>query len=305
MIARYDGKGGRWSATGLAVSLLVGAVAFTGAVRGQSAAPAPQSDAATAGKESSATPVAAPAAESAAEPGTDAAAKPASARQVSARPATPAPPAEAAEPGEALPEDVDQALLATLDQKVAEVNFDGAGLADVIDFFRDVTGGTNIVVEWGSLEAAGVDRNAPVTLRVKNVKFGRVLDLVLSSAGRGSVPLGYTIDGNLIRISTAEHLDSITDVRVYDVRDITASEVQIQDLTKLLTESVAPDSWRDSGGSVGVIRPTRNKLVITQTPMNHREIRNVLQMLRQQPSEPARAADAASAAQAPTQPARR
>ena len=32
MIARYDGRSGRWSATGLAVSLLVAGVAFTGAV---------------------------------------------------------------------------------------------------------------------------------------------------------------------------------------------------------------------------------------------------------------------------------
>lgn len=296
MIARYDGKGGRWSAAGLALSLLIGGVALTGPVRGQVEAPpaAPQ-------PETPAEPEPA-----AANPTAERAAEPASARQVTARPATPAPPAETPEAGEAAPEDIDQALLARLDQKVAETNFDGVPLADVVDFLRDVTGGTNIVVEWGSLEQAGVDRNAPITLRVKDVKFGRVLDLVLSSAARGSVPLGYTIDGNIIRISTGEHLDSFKDVRVYDVRDIIASEVQINDLTQLITESVAPDSWRDAGGSVGVIRPTRNKLVVTQTPMNHREIRNVLQMLRQQPPrEPARASDAASAAQAPAPPADR
>ena len=194
-------------------------------------------------------------------------------------------------------EDVDPAVLARLDQKLEEMNFAGAPLADVIDFLRDVAG-VNVVVEWGQLESAGIDRNAPVTLRVKNVKFGRALDLVLSGAAAG-VPLGYAVDGNVIRISTRDHLDSVTAVRVYDVRDIIASEVQVQDLTQLITESVDPDSWRDSGGSVGVIRPTRNKLVVTQTPMNHREIRSLLQKLREQPTEPARAADAASAAQAP------
>ena len=284
MIARYDGKGGRFPAAGLAVSLLIAGVALTGAVNAQVAAPPAQPR---------------PDAPAASAPGaTPSAAEPAPARPVSARPATPPPADGVAEAGEAAPEDVDQALLAQLDQKLAEMNFDAAGLADVIDFLRDVTGGANIVVEWGWLEQAGVDRKAPVTLRVKNVKFGRALDLVLSSAA-ANVPLGYTVDGNIIRISTREHLDSISDVRVYDVRDIIASEVQIQDLTKLITESVAPDSWRDSGGSVGVIRPTRNKLVVSQTPMNHREIRSVLQMLRQQPHEPAPAADAASAAQAP------
>ena len=336
MIASYDGKSGRWSATGLALSLLVGGVAFTGAVRGQSAAP----------------PAGTPA------PAAEAAAPPATAREVNATPAaasTPAPEepitdeagaqklwdekyaskirfekgveanrdevdreylaelkrrggplplaepaAAAARPDSALHEDVDAALLAQLDRKLPEMSFDGAPLTDVVDFLRDVSGGANLVVEWRALESAGVDRNAPVSLRVRNIKFSRALDLVLSAVGGGTVPLGYTLDGNVIRVSTGEHLDSITDVRAYDVRDITAREVPMNDLTKLLTESVAPDSWRDAGGSVGVIRPTRNKLVVTQTPMNHRQIRSVLQMLREEPREPARATDAASAAQGPT-----
>src|SRR4051794_35805708 len=65
MIARYDGKAGRWSATGVVLSLLVGGVALTGAVRGQDAAPA----------------------SSAAQP----AAQPAAGREVKAAPATPPP----------------------------------------------------------------------------------------------------------------------------------------------------------------------------------------------------------------------
>ena len=81
------------------------------------------------------------------------------------------------------------------------------------------------------------------------------------------------------------------------MRDITASEAKIEDLTRLITETVSPDSWRSAGGTVGVILPTRNKLVVTQTPMNHRQIRSVLQMLREDPRQPA-TADAASAAHA-------
>ena len=320
MIARFDGNAGRWSATGLAVSSLVGGIAFTGAVNGQEAAPAP-------------TP----------------AADPAAARQVGATAKLPPPPAsdpvdaEAARklwdekyaariiqvdgrevnrdqvdreylaelaklrqpkpkgPAARTPpvihdEDVDEALLAQLDRKIPELNFDGAALADVVDFLRDVSN-TNMVVEWRALENAGVDRNAPVSVRVRDVKFSRALDMVLRDVSGGTVSLGYTIDGNVIRVSTGEHLDSITDVRAYDVRDITASEAKIEDLTRLITETVSPDSWRSAGGTVGVILPTRNKLVVTQTPMNHRQIRSVLQMLREDPRQPA-TADAASAAHA-------
>jgi hypothetical protein len=204
-----------------------------------------------------------------------------------------------------LDEDVDASVLAQLDRKLPEVSFDGAGLSDVVDFLRDVSG-MNIVVEWGHLATAGLDRNAPVSLRVKNVRFGRTLDLILSSAGNGSVALGYTIQENIVRISTREHLDSLTDVRAYDVRDIVPAEVQVGDLTRLIRESVAPDSWGQDGGGTGSILATKHKIVVRQTPMNHREVRNLLQRLRDDPSRTPQATDAASAAQAvPASPARR
>jgi hypothetical protein len=333
MIARYDGRTGRWSATGLALSLLIAGVSFTGAVNGQDAAPAaPGTSSVSAAQPGPAQPAAARETKPATPRGVQArgAATTSSAAmeqklwnekyqprvivvdgkevnretidreylaelddiKAAARHAGAAPDAAVASD-----EDVDAALLARLDRKLPEASFDGAGLSDVIDFLRDVSG-ANMVVEWGHLANAGVERNAPVTLRVRDVKFSKALDLILSSAAPG-VPVGYSLDGNIIRVSTREHLDGLTDVRAYDVRDILASEAQMTDLTKLITESVAPDTWRNAGGSIGVILPTRNKLVVTQTPMNHRQIRSVLQMLREDPREPARAADAASAAQAP------
>jgi hypothetical protein len=280
MIARYDGKAGRWSAAGIVLSLLVGGVALTGAVKGQDAAPAQAS----------------------------APAQPAAAREVKAAPSPAQPPSSSSQaPATAEPErreeavldeDVDRAVLAQLDRKLPEVNFDGVGLSDVVDFLRDVSG-ANMVVEWGHLAAAGIEKNAPVTLRVKNVKFGRVLDLLLSSAGGGSVPLGYTIEEDIIRVSTREHLDSLTDVRAYDVHDIVPTELQIGDLTKMITETVAPETWREGGGSVGTMHATKHKLIVRQTPMNHRQVRAILRMLREDPTRVPQATDAASAAQGP------
>jgi len=208
------------------------------------------------------------------------------------RPAAPGAAPAPEEPG-VKDEDVDQALLATLERKVPETNFDGAALSDVVDFLRDASG-ANIIVEWKALEAAGIDRNAPVSLRTKNVKFGRVLDLVLSGVTGGTVPVGYSVDDNIIRVSTLEDLDKITDVRAYDVRDIVPTELQMDDLVKMIVDTVATDSWRDSGGTTGVLRVSKHKLIVTQTPMNHRQIRSVLKMLREQPRDAA--ADATSPA---------
>ena len=272
MIARYDGRAGRWSVMGVVLSLLLGGVAVTGAVRGQDAAPAAPAAAAR--------PLDAP-------------------REVTATPAAAVPaaanPAAEAEPAVA-DENVDAAVLAQLDGKLPELNFDGAGLTDVLDFLRDVSG-ANIVVEWGHLANAGVERNAPVSLRLKNVKFSRALDLVLSGAAPG-VPVAFAIEENIIHVSTREHLDSLTEVRAYDVRDIVPAEMQMTELTKMILEAVAPDSWRDGGGSVGTVHASKHKLIVKQTPMNHREVRNILTMLREDPTRVPQATDAASAAQA-------
>ena len=53
----------------------------------------------------------------------------------------------------------------------------------MVDFLRDVSG-ANIFVNWKSLEGAGVDRNAPVTAKLRNVKFSKALSIILDSVGR-------------------------------------------------------------------------------------------------------------------------
>jgi hypothetical protein len=191
----------------------------------------------------------------------------------------------------------DRETSALLDRRIPELNFDGVALADVVDFLRDVSG-ANVFVEWGALEGAGIDRNAPVTVRVRNVSFSNALEMVLSSAGKGSVPIAYGIKDGVIRISTGEQLDRLVDTRAYDVRDLVPAEIEMKDLASMIRASVEPDSWRDSGGSVGALHTSKHKMIVTATDPSHRKIRTILQMLRDEPRQ-ARAEDAASAAQAP------
>jgi len=79
-------------------------------------------------------------------------------------------------------EDPRNAVALALLDRFSEVKFDSVGFADVIDFLRDVSG-ANIFVNWRALEAAEIDRNAPVTARLSNVKFGKALDLILQDVG--------------------------------------------------------------------------------------------------------------------------
>ncbi len=57
---------------------------------------------------------------------------------------------------------------------------------------------------------------------------------------------------------------------------------RLDEVIKLIQDTVAPDSWRESGGPIGAIRTTgTGQLIITQTPENHREVQNLLDQLRE------------------------
>ena len=144
----------------------------------------------------------------------------------------------------------DQAVLAQLERPLPEVNFDGAGFTDVIDFLRDVSG-ANIFVNWKALEDAGVDRNAPVSARLRNVKFAKALTIILDSVSGGTVTLGYTIDDGVITISTGDDIDRNTVTRVYDIRDLIIDIPDFTDAPNFNLQSANQQSQQGGGGGGG------------------------------------------------------
>lgn len=68
----------------------------------------------------------------------------------------------------------DAAMVATptmrevLNRPLPEVHFSAIKFSDAIDFLRDVSG-TNLYVDWRALETAGVKRDAPLTLKVRDI----------------------------------------------------------------------------------------------------------------------------------------
>ncbi|HEX4125083.1 MAG TPA: hypothetical protein VHY37_10195 [Tepidisphaeraceae bacterium] len=55
-----------------------------------------------------------------------------------------------------------------------------------------------------------------------------------------------------------------------------AASVRIDDLLKLIESVVAPDSWRDNGGSVGGISELDGKLYVMQTPVAQAQVKVLL-----------------------------
>jgi beta-lactamase regulating signal transducer with metallopeptidase domain/type II secretory pathway component GspD/PulD (secretin) len=195
-----------------------------------------------------------------------------------------------------------------LDRRLPEINFEGQGLSDVIDFLRDVSG-ADFAVDWRALEAAGIEKDTPVTARLRNITLAKALNVLLGDAGGGKVKLGFLMEGGVIAISTVDGLPKNVVTTVYDMRDLVASipdfdsekDFPFRDgknapppttapakptvnptasLIDLIRSSIDPESWQSAGGH-GSIKETDGQFVITQSPQNHQEIVQLLNQLRE------------------------
>jgi bla regulator protein BlaR1 len=169
----------------------------------------------------------------------------------------------------------DAKVVALLQKQLPEVRFDAIGFPDVIDFLRDVTG-ANITVNWRALEAAGIDRNAPVSVRLKDITFEQALTHVLRDVGGGTVKLAFAVSEASVVISTEEELSSRVQLRTYVVTDL----LQEQDkgsagaLEQLIKQQVTGDI---------VVTAYHDRLLIKATPLQLKEVDAVLAELRRKP----------------------
>ncbi|MCA9243545.1 MAG: hypothetical protein KDA32_06300 [Phycisphaerales bacterium] len=105
-----------------------------------------------------------------------------------------------------------------LSQTIPEVSFEDAPFDQVMEWVAEFTQ-MNVVVRWEQLEVAGVDRDKPVSIRVRNLSLSQVLWMIMSEAG-GETKMAYRASGNLLVLSTADDLGKEMVVKVYDVSDL-------------------------------------------------------------------------------------
>jgi uncharacterized membrane protein YgcG len=133
-----------------------------------------------------------------------------------------------------------------LDATLPEVKFDGVGLGDAIDFLRDVSG-ANIVVNWRALEGDGVSKDTTINVKLRAISLRRALSLVLGEAG-GTGKIGYTVDENVIEITTQELIDSIMYTRVYPVDDLIMDIPDFTDAPDFSLQATATNANQAGGG---------------------------------------------------------
>jgi hypothetical protein len=140
-------------------------------------------------------------------------------------------------------------LQAQLGRTLPELKLDGVGLADALDFIRDVSG-VNMHVEWKTLEAAGINRDTPVNVRLRGVSLRKALNTIMAEAGGGD-QVGWTTDDGVVTITTKEKINAITYTRIYDIKDLLMEIPDFTDAPNFSLQSTSTTGGQGGGGGGG------------------------------------------------------
>jgi uncharacterized membrane protein YgcG len=134
----------------------------------------------------------------------------------------------------------------SLNRVLPEMKFDGIAFGEAIEFLRDVTG-ANLHVNWKAVESAGVTKDTPINVRLRQVTLKKVLSLMLSEAAPGG-ELTYQVDGGVIEITTRELADRNVYTVVYPIEDLI---MEIPDFTDAPTFNLDQQQNGSGGGGGG------------------------------------------------------
>jgi len=135
---------------------------------------------------------------------------------------------------------------AQLGRTLPELKLDGVSLGDALDFIRDVSG-VNLHVDWKTLEAAGVNRDTPINVRLRAVSLRKALNTIMAEAGGGD-QIGWTTDEGVVTVTSKEKINSTSITRIYDIRDLL---MEVPDFTDAPNFSLDSASTRGGGGGGG------------------------------------------------------
>jgi hypothetical protein len=171
-----------------------------------------------------------------------------------------------------------------LDKLVERVSLDKIPLSQA---FEGVARDAHLImsIEWKKLEDAGVSRDTPVTIELRQIPARKVLGLILASVS-AVTDVRFVVDNNRVVISTKEDLQSGEHlaVIVYDLRaffaDLELDSPQAAQLAAGIIETVEStiddNSWRDNGGTVGSAKIINGQLIVYQTMENQDEVARFL-----------------------------
>jgi hypothetical protein len=180
-----------------------------------------------------------------------------------------------------------------------QVDFVETPLQDVIEFLKDFHK-IEIQFDTKALGEAGIDHATPITKNFKGISLRSALRLLL-----GELNLTYVVRDEVLSITTPQQAAQMLSTRVYPIGDLAIASatplsdgtsggygphvVRDESLDNLIRTTVEPKSWNVSGGpgTLAVISlDSKRVIVVYQTYAVHRQIRALLDSLRELAGKP-------------------
>ncbi len=188
----------------------------------------------------------------------------------------PAPPRPMYDTGQAA---IEKALAAPI-----TLDFTDTPLEEVLDYLRDCCR-IEIVLDSRGLGECGIDTGTPITKSLHNLPLRSALRLILREHG-----LTWTIQDDVLLVTTPEEADNWICTKVYDVSDLVVCRGEHDELwddydtlTGIIESTIRPTSWDDVGGAGAINGATLGKakvLVVDQTDDVHTRIADLLAQIR-------------------------
>jgi hypothetical protein len=189
-----------------------------------------------------------------------------------------------------LPAGGNEALIEQALATPTQMEFTDQPLTDVVDYLKDYHSQKlghpfEIKLDNKALNDAGIAPDTPVTTNLKGISLRSALDLVLRE-----LQLTWTIDDEVLLITTPEEADNRLITKVLDVADLVVCRDSkgklwndYDSLIDMIKSTVYPTTWDDVGGP-GSICPgdvgTAKALVIFQTCRVHHGVVELLAKIR-------------------------
>jgi hypothetical protein len=142
-------------------------------------------------------------------------------------------------------------------------------LSSMVEFVEDYYK-INVEFDNVAMEEAAVSSDTPFQRSLPNISLGSALDLILRD-----LDLDYLITDDVLLLTTRAAIHGMTEVRMYDVRDIPHDEHGSKTLAGTIEKTFA-----DRNGETLTVVPFDDVLIIRDSQKGHDEIEAFLATLR-------------------------
>jgi hypothetical protein len=199
---------------------------------------------------------------------------------------------------------------AMLQARVKEFRAEGVTLVSSLKQLSESTG-VPIVCDTDDLAAAAWSDDEPLYQLLFDVPLEQALELILPNLGREKIRLTWAWEDERLVVSTGKKSQGQMTLGVYDLSDIkvpeqdpnqplspmlfstfantgwlSPKEVYLMSVVDIITSTVAPETWRITGGSTGQITLSDDRIIVLQTQENQKMTDLLLKQLFE-PFDPA------------------